>query len=314
MSKIVLIVFYFGSFPNYFSFFLDSCKRNPDIDWRIYTDNKKAENWPSNVTYIQMSWQECQKLFQSRFPFKIQLHEPRKICDYKPAYGYVLEDSISGYDYWGHCDLDQIFGDLRCFLTEELLTSYDKLFALGHFTLYRNSFEVNRCFMQEINGKKRYQEVFQSSLLQAFDEWGEENINAIFEQSDYSFLSEEFGADVWPEHTDFNLCGYNKESGRYEEKENSRCFFRIQNDKLLCYQKENQIIEYPYVHLQKRKMKVEKGVDFLLNYDIVPGEFCTCGNSSFKFLEASRTKFLDEQYLKVKWGNMKARIRMRIYK
>ena len=32
-----------------------------------------------------------------------------------------------GYDFWGHCDMDLIWGDIRNFITEDVLSKYDKI-------------------------------------------------------------------------------------------------------------------------------------------------------------------------------------------
>ena len=82
--------------------------------------------------------------------FEITLSKPQKLCDYKCAYGVIFEDYIQDYDWWGHCDLDQIFGNLNMFVTEDMLRKYDKLFSLGHLSLYKNSYKNNRIFMGKI--------------------------------------------------------------------------------------------------------------------------------------------------------------------
>ena len=37
---------------------------------------------------------EIREKIQSKFDFKISLEEPYKLCDYKPAYGYIFEEFI----------------------------------------------------------------------------------------------------------------------------------------------------------------------------------------------------------------------------
>lgn len=318
MNQIVLIIFYFGPFPNYFFQFLNSCGKNPEIDWRIYTDNEKQGIWPKNVSYIHMAWAECQELFQSKFSFPIQLRDPKKLCDFKPAYGYILEETLSEYAFWGHCDLDLIFGELKPFLRKEQLQYYDKLYTLGHFTLYRNDKLVNRCFMSEINGRIRYKEVYQTSKQIAFDEWGNENINEIFLQSEFRFLDEEFGADIWPEYTCFILSHYDKVYKQYICERGKWCFFRVIEGKVICYYMYNNKIcsrEYPYVHMQKRKFFI--GIDKIENmsYDIVPGKFEPCGKNIEQIMEnVSRKYLIDWQFIRIKWRNIKERVRTRNFK
>ena len=53
--------------------------------------------------------------------FEIVLNEPYDLCDFKVAYGEIFQEYLEPYDFWGFCDCDLIYGDIRHFLTEELL-------------------------------------------------------------------------------------------------------------------------------------------------------------------------------------------------
>ena len=93
-----------------------------------------------------------------------------KYATTKPAYGAIFEDYLIGVDFWGHCDLDIVFGDIRSFITDEMLEEYDvitakKEFLAGHFTLYNNR---TTCRMYEHS--KDYRRVFQRQELFSFDE------------------------------------------------------------------------------------------------------------------------------------------------
>ena len=77
----------------------------------IITDIKEKYDYPDNVKVINMSFTELRKKVQSCFDFKIYLGKPYKLCDYKCAYGLIFEEYIKNYDFWGHCDLDCIYGD-----------------------------------------------------------------------------------------------------------------------------------------------------------------------------------------------------------
>ena len=46
---------------------------------------------------------------------------------------------VKKYDFWGYCDLDLIFGDIRKFVNEEVLNTYEKIYNRGHLTLFKNS-------------------------------------------------------------------------------------------------------------------------------------------------------------------------------
>ena len=80
--------------------FLNSCGQNSEFDWLIFTDDRRDFVYPDNVRVHYCEFRDIQELFQSKFDFPIRLNDPRKLCDYKPAYGYVFQEYISQYDFW----------------------------------------------------------------------------------------------------------------------------------------------------------------------------------------------------------------------
>lgn len=168
--KIALVLPYFGRFNNYFQLFLNSCKCNPEIDFLIYTDDETSYDYPKNVILRRMFFEDFKKIIQNNFDFPISLTTPYKLCDFKPTYGEVLKHELAGYDFWGHCDCDLIWGKITDFISDTLLESYDKLFSRGHLTIYRNSPEVNSLYRQQTIFD--YKAILSSTKSYAFDEWG----------------------------------------------------------------------------------------------------------------------------------------------
>lgn len=167
MKKYALISTYFGSFPIHFNLLLKSAAANKDIDFFIIGDCK-TDNlglFPDNVRFILMTFDELKIRIQSKFDFDIVLDKPYKLCDYKPAYGYIFEEYIAGYDYWGHIDIDTILGNLNKFMPEN---EYQKIYKFGHLCLYRNTYENNRRFMEPAG--QNYKNVFSTSFITVFDE------------------------------------------------------------------------------------------------------------------------------------------------
>ena len=103
-------------------------------------------NFSKNITIVYQTFSEFKKLIESRLGQKISLENPYKLCDYKPIYGYVLYEQIKQYEYWGYCDCDLIWGNLYPFIEPLIEKNYDKVFASGHLTLYRNTQENNELF------------------------------------------------------------------------------------------------------------------------------------------------------------------------
>lgn len=166
MKKLVLITTYFGKFPEYFNLWLKSAGNNKGIDFLIYSDcDTKDFSIPENVKVIPISFSEIKEMFQSKFDFEITLDTPYKFCDYKPAYGYVFQQDIKDYKYWGHVDTDAILGNIEGFLPKE---DYDKIYQFGHLCIYKNTDDNNRRFMQE--GGQFYKDVFTTKNITVFDE------------------------------------------------------------------------------------------------------------------------------------------------
>ena len=171
-SKICLIIPYFGRFPEYFNFWLKSCEYNRCINWLLITNNI-VDNPPDNVQVINMQFDDLRKRIQKCFDFSISLDSYYKLCDFKPCYGLVFREELKGYDFWGHCDMDLIWGNFTKFINDDILSKYDRFFTRGHLVIYRNTDEVCNWFRTlELPGGYDYKQILSSSKSFAFDESG----------------------------------------------------------------------------------------------------------------------------------------------
>lgn len=109
-----------------------------------------AHDIPKNVYWQVMKFDEFKSLLDSKIGFSSSLYRPYKLCDIRPAYGDIFYDRIKMYDFWGWCDIDIIFGNIRNFITETLLNEYDKIGSLGHCVLIRNSDKMRTMYKQSI--------------------------------------------------------------------------------------------------------------------------------------------------------------------
>lgn len=167
MNKVALISLYFGKFPANFGLWLKSAACNADIDFFLYGDCDVSAYLPlpPNVKHFFYTFEEMKAKIQGKFDFTIELSKPYKLCDYKPIYGFLFEDDLIGYDYWGHIDLDTILGDLRAYFPKE---PYEKIYQFGHLTMYKNTPVNNRRFMAEVG--QDYRKTFTTSFITVFDE------------------------------------------------------------------------------------------------------------------------------------------------
>lgn len=171
-KSIILLICYFGKLPWYFDYFLHSCKFNPKIHFYLITDNDLTKSQiPLNVFPVQMSLEEMKQIATSRFGFEVALEQPYKFCDFRPALAYLMPKLIEEYDFWGYGDIDVIYGNIRNFITDEMLIDYDVIsvrhdFLSGVFSLFRNCKEINELFKKS----KDYKKVFTNGKHCCFDE------------------------------------------------------------------------------------------------------------------------------------------------
>ncbi|MDB4337435.1 hypothetical protein OAA09_00295 [bacterium] len=132
-----------GIWPLELPAFLVSCSKNPSIDWKIVTNLEIPQNVPENVHFIKIELEEMFERFKRKVGIDLPFTNLKKMGDVKATYGIIFDDIFEGYDFWGLCDMDIIWGDIRSFITEDMLSEYDIIssrenWMSGHFTLYRN--------------------------------------------------------------------------------------------------------------------------------------------------------------------------------
>ena len=285
MKYCCFIIPYFGKLPTYFQLFLNSCKLNPEYEWLLFTDDNTNYVFPINVKKIFCTFTEFRDKIQKKFDFSINLERPYKLCDYKPCYGYVLEEYLKGFIYWGYCDIDTLMGCLNNFLPQIFNEDYDKIFCLGHMSLYKNTRECNELFMKDIDGISYYHDAFTTQKIMYFDEEfkGTHNINHIFNYFNKKIYIEDLSLNFSIFFSQFRrvilrwgyspLYNIEKPADTLCVWEKGHVFrYRVEGNKLM---KE----EFPYVHLQSRKMKVRLNINNLLDITlikIVPNSFRPC--------------------------------------
>lgn len=320
--KVVLVrPFFQGHFPNYFQLFLNSCACNPHFDWIFFTDNKDKYDYPSNVRKVYMTFDEVKRIFQSKFDFPINISNLGKLCDIKPTYGYLFADYLKEYDFWGHVDLDVIYGKLDNFVTDDLLDSYDKIFTKGHFSLYRNCEEMNKLFMSEINGRLLFKEVMQATDNRNFDEdWnGRPNVNDIYRSHGMRVYenidNERKVADIRAKSHAFRVVYQNRSDHKDVIEPIKNSLFTHYKGKLIRYEMtEGKFLEdeFLYIHLPKRNMKMIDGVEKCSDFTIIPDAFIPLNEpvteQNFHAFR-KKTNNIYFNYFKRRWNNLKTKIR-----
>lgn len=151
MYTIGIVVLYFGKKPISYDAWEATAVANDTIDFYIFTDILEIKD-NKNIHVINCTFEECRSMIQKVIDFEICLESPYKLCDYKPTYGLAFKNWLKDYDFWGYCDLDVVFGNLRNYFTDEILKYSDRCLENGHISLWKNNQKMNTMFKYNERG------------------------------------------------------------------------------------------------------------------------------------------------------------------
>ena len=252
MKSICYLVPYFGKLPSNFQVWLDSCSYNETINWIIITNDETDFLYPKNVKRIISDFDNIKKIIQSKFDFDVKIDKYWDLSLFKPAYGEIFSNYLEGYDFWGHCDVDLIWGDIRKFITEDILNKYEKIGFQGHSTLYKNKEIVNQRYRTIVPNKINYIDVFSGKAIYSFDENSMEDI--------YKFLNiEYYNVTNFAHLSKYDYSFYLKYLPKEDDYKNKRQIFMWKNGKLnrlyLTEDKKIGMDEFMYLHFFCRPIK-----------------------------------------------------------
>lgn len=316
MRKILMICPYFGKLPrSYFQLVLNSCRRNDTIDWLIITDDNTKYDYPDNVKVRYQSWEKfnSQVMVDTKklLGYSVKLNKPYKLCDYKPLFGDIFKDDLKGYDFWGHTDIsDVIYGNLRKYLTENILDSAEKINFLGHFVLYRNTPKINKRYLSLADKKNTLKKMLNSDRQYTLDEQG---MRKLYSEKGYSqVVVNDFVADISPLRYAFQLSKYNPDFVQFYESYRPRIFAWRQGTLLSYYLDEDGNVlteEFGYLHYQKRMMNNHLEDTMTSNYLITPDGFVPDQEVTAEIIEKYSPQKIYGQFFKLKWKALIARFK-----
>ena len=246
MKRIVIIFPYFGPLPAQFNMWYASALRNPSIDFMFFTDTDVEPS--QNIIVHKMKFSDFQEKVERAFDFPITLDRPYKLCEYKQAYGYILQEYIKEYDFWGYGDLDLVYGDIRHFITEDVLR---KKFILGwgHLTLLKNEEDTNTYFMKQEPGYQNYKDAFTTNTITFFDEFNHKGCSDKWRdcRPDCCWLKEPFDNILKPKES-YHMKSLNRgwQQVLFEHKDNKLYIIRHLGNGL--FEKQESL----YAHFQHR--------------------------------------------------------------
>ncbi|MDD3415001.1 MAG: hypothetical protein PHY47_13495 [Lachnospiraceae bacterium] len=249
--KITIISCYFGAFPSYFQLWLDSCKENPEIKFLVFSDISLQEySVPTNVVIQKTTFEKMKSLISRKIGFPVKINSPYKLTDFKVAYGLIFEEHLKEADYWGYCDIDLIFGNVYRYISNAIRQGYNKIYQLGHLTVYKNS-DSNRLLFKRPGGAFSYKAVFRNSEFFSFDEHaGMVSISKTNHILEYDY---EDMADI--------SCRKKRLTASRQRNYQNQVFYYEKGRVFRAYIDDEGCVktqEFAYIHLQKRKMQYEK--------------------------------------------------------
>ena len=266
MPRIIFIIPYIGKYPWYYPYFLHSCRYNPTVDFVIITDNENFDfEIPANVKIIPLSIDQFKVKASKALEFEVAVEYGYKLCDFRPAFGYIFSDLITDYDFWGYCDVDVIFGNIRSFMVNKLLSEYDIISArhdylTGCFALYRNNSYMRELFRQS----KDYRKVFTDPR------------NFFFDETNFAF--EDFAKGLHYNQIKTEVESMTHVVRRLDEEKKLKAYFEFQivegfagnmlwKEGTLIYKKQFDVMLY---HLVRFKRKYSESLDLCRT---IPDEF-----------------------------------------
>lgn len=172
MAYLAVVIPYFGQFKPSINLFLESCNRNPEIDWFIFTDCSISQEiqLKTNIHWIKTTLEDVQTLAEKKLGRSISLTRAYKLCDLKPFYGLIFSDYLVGYEYWAFGDVDVIYGRLLEYLEMIQYKKYDKINWLGHLCFVRNTEKCNHSVFAEAKNTVLAEQILDIEQNTGFDE------------------------------------------------------------------------------------------------------------------------------------------------
>lgn len=171
--SIAVVIPYFGRWDEWAPLFFETVRKNASVEFLLFTDCDMEALTAPNVRVTSLSFDEYVATVNERLGTTFAPDNAYKLCDLRPLLGCIHRPEFDGFDFYGWCDVDLLFGDIRSFYTDEILDRYDVLSThghriSGHFALFRNT-QRNRAMYRRIY---RWEEALRRREFVGIDEHG----------------------------------------------------------------------------------------------------------------------------------------------
>lgn len=148
MNKIALIIPYFTAYPPiWLNLNFYTCSKQSNINFIYFTDCDEIIHLASkysNIICHKITFEEYCDNVSKRLKVDFHPEHAYKLCDLRPFYGFIHQDILKHYDFWGYGDNDLIYGNLNVLTNDNMRNSYDVITTMseriaGHFSIFRNN-------------------------------------------------------------------------------------------------------------------------------------------------------------------------------
>lgn len=243
LGKILIIITYFGHWPEWFRLFLRSCDNNPNLDWLVVTDCPVPETKPTNINFLTMSFDEFIVFSNERLGVEFSFQNRYKLCMLRPAFNKLFREELAGYDFWGTGDVDLIYGDLEGYLNENGCLNHDIIsfhdnYLSGHLFFVRNKLNFSP-LSESINN---YYELLDGDGYSYVDELYFDAVGQRGSASCFYIDTRKHGMSIWASEANTTPYSRNRRwpqsSGRYPDR------FVWRSSKIVS----DDCVELPYLH------------------------------------------------------------------
>jgi len=194
--RITILIHYFGTMPEWADIYFETLKRNSTIQFIVYSNNDLKKYITSNIQFVRMDFEQYLEFASEKIGIKLNFKTAYKLCDLRPFFGKIHSNEIKKSDFYGYADIDVIFGDIRNFYSDSILSKYD-VFSThehtlsGHFSLFRNT-NLTKNMFKFIGGyetklnSEGYVGMDESYLYNAFLKYNKETMN--FNEKSFFFI------------------------------------------------------------------------------------------------------------------------------
>ena len=239
--KVKLLTPWFGDLPPWYGDFRRVISLNKLVEHELIHLVWDCQDWVGKGMDQYLIGGGCgvlSRLVSVKTGLPCAKNTPRACCDLRPLFGLLFEDRLTGYEWFGWCDLDILTGNLDELVVPrldnlDLYTVSDEQ-PFGSLTLVRNDSRLTKAVLNDPD----YRELLRNSDYGNYDEVGfirgTPSLDYLVRQGGFRCL---FDGRSWDEGRLVNVDGSDAQEWptRVPEMRGNRLFELPDGREIVCY-------------------------------------------------------------------------------